>query len=120
MLFRSKVDLRYLAIAYDGSDLTWPGQFIQHLQVTCYLNVASTGKNARGVRKAQIDSWLAELQPGIVWSSINGGLYGSEPFEEDRQSNGQRKLHPLLGEVPCSNKKRQQVMCFLRDIFISF
>ena len=47
-----KFDLKYLAIAYDSSGLIWPDQFIERLQVTCYLSVAS---RHNGVNLARLD-----------------------------------------------------------------
>ena len=113
-----KVDLKFLAIVYDSSGLLPAGQYLERLPLTCYISVATTF--SQPVRKSQMDSWLKDLQPGLVWRPITGGLYGSEPFEEDRQSNGQRKLHTLLGEVPCNNKMRQQVnSCFFFETSLS-
>ena len=113
-----KFDLKYLAIAYDSSGLIWPDQFIERLQVTCYLSVAMTGQKARGVRQAQMNLWMAELQPGIVWSSIEGGLYGSAPFMADCESSGQRKFHALVGNVPKNNKKKLEVNVFHNHLFM--
>ena len=107
----TKINLKYLAIVYDNSSLICAGQRIEHLLVTCYISAVST---SRGVYKSQMDSWLSTLQSGLVWNPINGGLYGYEPFMADCRGNGQRKLHTLLGEVPCNNKMIQQVIsCFL-------
>ena len=118
MLFRSKpenIDLKFLAIVYDSSVVVSEPR-LTALPLRCYLT-ASIIRRSRieGLREDQIHSWIPhDLQPGLQWHPIPGGLYGSEQFMSDCDGCGQRRLHTLLGQVPANNAKRLEVTsCFL-------
>ena len=92
--------LKYLAVFYDSSFFDHARPPSATLSVRCYITAISGKRGTDGLFESQIHSWIPhDLQPGLQWHPIPGGLYGSEQFMSDCDGCGQRRLYTFLGQA---------------------